>query len=147
ALGAAHPRLHPARPAPVSPWPTRVSSACAGEPGRRNGRAAGLAAAVAVTAVFTWNLVTGDDATQRPAGPGTPVNPLSPPPSPYLPHPRPPLPTGVPPVPAPLPTGTAVECGPAEIRLAGDCVPVGDLVATPAPVVTPDPGAALRSPR
>ncbi|MFH0244035.1 M48 family metalloprotease [Streptomyces sp. HK10] len=110
---------------------------------RLNGGPGMLVAAVVVMAVFTWNLFTGDDATERPSVPGTPVAPLFPRPSSHLPYP--PLPGG-PPTLAPLPTGPAAECGPGEIRLAGDCVSIGDLVATPNPAVTPDPGAALRSP-
>ncbi|MBN3929065.1 M48 family metalloprotease [Streptomyces verrucosisporus] len=112
--------------------------------GRLNGKPGMLVAAVAVLAVFTWNLLTGDDVTQRPSIPGTPVAPLPSRPSSPLPYPS---------APAPLPTGPTAECGPGEIRLAGGCVPFGDLVATPGPVatplpaVTPAPGAALRSPR
>ncbi|SFJ73902.1 M48 family metalloprotease [Streptomyces pini] len=118
---------------PATAGSATATGAGAEKPGRLNGKPGMLVAAVVVAVVFSWNLFTGDDVPERPSVPGTPVAPLSPRSSSPLPYPP-------------------AECGPREIRLAGDCVPFGDLVATPGPVatplpaVTPAPGAALRSP-
>ncbi|MDG9703115.1 M48 family metallopeptidase [Streptomyces sp. DH37] len=113
------------------------------EPGGRAGDVGARVVLGVVATVFVWSMFTGDDGTERPSYPGTPVTRLTPyPPYPSYPtspsYPSrpaypPPLPTGLPTL-APLPART---CGPGEISLAGDCLPVGDLVRTPASGIRP----------